>query len=67
MIEITRKLMPHDVLDDGLYLVLASYHKCNYLITWNCKHLTHPNKFKHICIENTSIGVYTPKITTQKL
>ena len=63
-IYITRKLMPQDVLGDALHLALASYHKCDYLLTWNCKHLANPNKFKHMRIVNTSLGLYTPEITT---
>ena len=56
--------MPQDVLGDALHLALASYHKCDYLLTWNCKHLANPNKFKHMRIVNTSLGLYTPEITT---
>lgn len=63
-IYITRKLMPQDVLGDALHLALASYHKCDFLLTWNCKHLANPNKFKHMRIVNTSLGLYTPEITT---
>ena len=37
---IARRLMPHDPLGDALHLALASYHKCDYLLTWNCKPYT---------------------------
>ena len=63
-IYINRKLMPQDVLGDALHLALASYHKCDYLLTWNCKHLANPNKFQHIRIVNTALGLYIPVITT---
>ena len=63
-IYITRKLMPRDILGDALHLALASYHKCDYLLTWNCKHLANPNKFQHIRIVNTALGLYVPVITT---
>ena len=61
---ITRKLMPQGPLGDALHLALASYHKCDYLLTWNCKHLANPNKFQHIRIVNTALGLYVPIITT---
>lgn len=63
-IYITRKLIPQDVLGDALHLAVASFHKCDYLLTWNCKHLANPNKFRHIHIVNSSLGLYTPVITT---
>ena len=61
---ITRKLMPQGPLGDALHLALASYHKCDYLLTWNCKHLANPNKFQHIRIVNIELGLYVPVITT---
>ena len=63
-IYVTRKLMPRDILGDALHLALASYHKCDYLLTWNCRHLANPNKFQHIRIVNTALGLYVPVITT---
>lgn len=63
-IYIERKLMPGNILGDALHLALASYHKCDYLLTWNCKHLANPNKFQHIRIVNTALGLYVPVITT---
>ena len=33
------KLMPKDPAGDALHLALASYHKCDFLVTWNCQHL----------------------------
>ena len=63
-IYIERKLMPRDIFGDALHLALASYHKCDYLLTWNCKHLANPNKFQHIRIVNTALGLYVPVITT---
>ena len=61
---ITRQLMPQGPLGDALHLALASYYKCDYLLTWNCKHLANPNKFQHIRIVNTALGLYVPVITT---
>ena len=36
---ISRKLMPLDPAGDALHLALASYHGCDFLVTWNCRHL----------------------------
>jgi hypothetical protein len=61
---IHRKLMPQDPLGDALHLALASYHKCDFLLTWNCKHLANANKFDHISRVNTLLGLYVPKLVT---
>ncbi len=58
------KLMPQDLLGDALHLAVASYHKCDFLLTWNCKHLAHANKFDHIRRVNTLLGLYVPKLVT---
>lgn len=33
---ILNHLMPQERLGDALHLALASYHKCDFLLTWNC-------------------------------
>ena len=61
---ITRNLMPQNPIGDALHLALASYHKCDYLLTWNCKHLANPNKFQHLRIVNTLLGLHIPILAT---
>lgn len=45
---IQHQVMPVDPVGDALHLALASYHKCEFLLTWNCRHLANANKFGHI-------------------
>jgi len=61
---IQKKLMLKNPFGDALHLALASYHKCDYLLTWNCKHIANPNKFRQIRICNNSMGLYVPTLTT---
>jgi len=61
---IQHKVMPNDAGGDALHLALASYHKCDILLTWNCKHLANANKFNHIRYINTMLGLYFPAIVT---
>lgn len=56
--------MPQDPLGDALHLALASYHKCDFLLTWNCQHLANANKFNHIKRINTMLGLFIPILTT---
>lgn len=58
------KLMPREALGDASHLALASFHKCDMLITWNCKHLANANKFGHIRRVNALLGLPTPAIVT---
>jgi hypothetical protein len=61
---IRHQLMPADPAGDALHLALASYHKCDFLVTWNCLHLANANKFGHIRRVNTMLGLFTPTIVT---
>ena len=57
-------LMPADPAGDALHLALASYHKCDYLLTWNCQHLANANKFGHLQKINAMLGLFVPILTT---
>lgn len=57
-------LMPRGAFGDAVHLALASLHKCDFLATWNCKHLANVNKLDHIKRINGLIGLTTPKLVT---
>jgi len=59
---IERKVMPRNPLGDALHLALASFHKFDYLLTWNCEHLANANKMGHIRRINTLLGLYVPML-----
>ena len=61
---IRHQLMPGDPYGDALHLALASYHKCDFLLTWNCRNLANANKFGHIRRINAMIGLYVPTLAT---
>lgn len=61
---IDHKVMPGDPRGDALHLALASYHKCDFLLTWNCNHLANANKFGHIRRINVMLGLYVPLLVT---
>ena len=61
---IVHKAMPKDPTGDALHLALASYHKCDFLLTWNCNHLANANKFVHIRSVNAILGLFTPSLVT---
>ncbi len=61
---IARKLMPNDPTGDALHLALASFHRCDFLATWNCQHLANANKFDHIRRVNGILGLMVPSLVT---
>lgn len=60
----TQYVMPRDPFGDALHLALASYHKCDYLLTWNCEHLANARKFGHIRRVNMLLGLHNPLLVT---
>ncbi|HEU0013548.1 MAG TPA: type II toxin-antitoxin system VapC family toxin [Longimicrobium sp.] len=61
---IRHKLMPAEPGGDALHLALASHHRCDYLVTWNCRHLANANKFGHISRVNAILGLQMPRLVT---
>lgn len=61
---IQHRLMPADPAGDALHLAIASYHKCDFLVTWNCRHLANANKFGHLRRINTLLGLFVPALVT---
>jgi len=57
-------LMPQGSTGDGLHLAYASFHKVDFLLTWNCNHLANANKRQHIRIINTRLNLFIPEIIT---
>lgn len=61
---VRHRLMPEDPTGDALHLALASYHNCEFLVTWNCQHLANANKYGHIRRVNNLLGLYVPVLAT---
>jgi len=57
-------VMPTGAAGDAFHLACASYHKMDYLLTWNCNHLANANKDHHIRVTNSRLGLFTPRIVT---
>jgi predicted nucleic acid-binding protein len=58
------KLMPAKPRADAEHLALASHNHCDFLVTWDCRHLANPNKARHVARINTMLGLPVPVITT---
>jgi hypothetical protein len=58
------KVMPQDGAGDARHLALATFHGCDILTTWNCRHIANANKQAHIRRVNGSLGYATPALVT---
>lgn len=58
------KLMPANPPEDAWHLALASFHDCDLIVTWNCRHLANPNKAGHIRRINSLLGLDVPRLAT---
>ena len=43
---------------------VASLHRCNYPLTWNCRHLANGNKLRHLRKINEGLGLPSPDLVT---
>lgn len=57
-------VMPSPPSLDALHLALASVHRCDILLTWNCEHLANANKLGHIKRVNGRLKLATPLLIT---
>ena len=61
---IANHVMPNDPGGDAFHLALASFHRCDFLVTWNCRHIANANKFWHIRRMNGILGLGNPALVT---
>ncbi len=63
-IYVENQIMPRDPTGDALHLAIATFHKVDVLLTWNCAHLANPNKADRLRLINYEIGFQTPSLMT---
>ncbi len=61
---ISNHVMPNDPGGDAFHLASASFHRCDFLVTWNCRHIANANKFGHIRRVNGILGLGNPALVT---
>ncbi len=61
---IRKKIMPVDPVGDALHLAIASFHKCDILLSWNCQNLVNFRKFDRIRRLNAELGLFVPNLLT---
>lgn len=61
---VARGIFHRKYLADALHVAMASYHKIDYLVTWNFGFLANVRKQARIRVFNTSAGFFVPMIVT---
>ncbi len=59
-----RGIFQRRFLGDALHVALASFHKIDYLVTWNFGHLANVHRQARIKLFNTAAGFFVPEIVT---
>ena len=68
-VEIAKALVSHGIIpskatEDALHIAIATVHKMDFLLTWNCKHIANPEIQRHIALFLRKQGLYLPFICT---
>ena len=61
---VDRGIFHRKYIADALHVALASFHKIDYLVTWNFGHLANVRKQARLRLFNTSAGFFSPVIIT---
>lgn len=49
---------------DATHLALASLNHCDFIVTWDSRHLANPNKVTHIRRINSALNLHVPELVT---
>lgn len=61
---ISRGIFHRKFMSDALHVALASFHKIDYLVTWNFGHIANVRKQARLRLFNTAAGFFSPAIVT---
>jgi predicted nucleic acid-binding protein len=61
---ISRGIFHRKYIADALHVAVASFHKIDYLVTWNFGHLANVRRQARIRLFNTAAGFFVPMIVT---
>lgn len=61
---ISRGIFHRKFIADAFHVAIASFHKVDYLVTWNFGHLANVRKQARIRLFNAAAGFFSPAIVT---
>jgi predicted nucleic acid-binding protein len=61
---VERGIFHRKYIADAVHVALASFHKIDYLVTWNFGHIANVRKQARLRLFNTTAGFFSPVIVT---
>lgn len=61
---IERGIFHRKYMADAIHVALASFHKIDYIVTWNFGHIANVRKQARLRLFNTAAGFFSPVIVT---
>ena len=61
-----RAILPPKAQFDALHIAMTAYHRVDYLLTWNCKHIANPIILPRVFRTLDDFGLPFPVICTPK-
>lgn len=61
---VSRGIFRRKYLADAMHMALASFHKIDYVVTWNFGHLANVRKQARVRLFNASAGFFSPSVVT---
>ena len=61
---IERGIFHRKFMADAIHVAIASFHKIDYLVTWNFGHIANVRKQARLRLFNTTAGFFSPVIVT---
>ena len=61
---ISRGIFHRKFIADAIHVALASFHKIDYLVTWNFGHIANVRRQARVRLFNTAAGFFSPAIVT---
>ena len=56
--------IPEKAKIDAFHLAVAAWHRMDYVLSWNCKHIASGRVQKMLQDTNARLGIYTPIVCT---
>ena len=61
---IAQRLIPAKAIEDSLHIAIATLHRVDFLLTWNCRHIANPLIQEGIAEYLEQLGLFLPIICT---
>jgi predicted nucleic acid-binding protein len=61
---ISRGIFHRKYIGDAVHVAVASFHKIDYLVTWNLGHVANGRRLARIRLFNAAAGFFVPQIVT---